>query len=97
MEEYLSKEQKDSIMSAGASAFRAAFLPSGNPYNRSPHRELWQRGYKQAEDKFNGTTRRPKPHHTGRDNKRPAPSTRPVTLSVGKINHFNRKHKTQAA
>jgi hypothetical protein len=99
MTEFEKKQPRAVFISAGEKAFRMGILPGNNPYTLTPYREFWQRGYKQAEDKFNGTTQRKRPflkavQSIGRGNR--TPSDRPV-ISLGRITHFNRKHQTQAA
>jgi hypothetical protein len=60
MTNFEKKQSRAVFISAGEKSFRMGILPGNNPYTETPYREFWQRGYKQAEDKFNGTTNKRK-------------------------------------
>jgi hypothetical protein len=113
MTEFEKKQPRAVFISAGEKAFRMGILPGNNPYSLTPYKEFWQRGYKQTEDKFNGTTQRKRTFAPGRDAAgdkisrfaRLGPQARTVAanraerpvISLGRITHFNRKHQTQDA
>ena len=60
MTEFEKKQPRETFIGAGEKSFRMGILPGNNPYTETPYKEFWIRGYKEAEDKFNGTTNKRK-------------------------------------
>jgi hypothetical protein len=103
------KQPRITFIGAGEKAFRMGILPGNNPYTLTPFKEFWMRGYTQAQDKFFGTTQRKRPFDPSAPRKfaRNGPQDRTVAanaaernsrpvISLGRIEHFNRRHQTQA-
>src|ERR1035437_4110569 len=60
MTEFEKTQSRETFIEAGERSFRMGILPGNNPYTETPYKEFWMRGYKEAEDKFNGTTNKRK-------------------------------------